>query len=148
MKLAEALLLRADLQKKISQLTTRITPLLIIREGRSPQEDPIKLLATLRKSILDLEAIIVKINKTNTETTLADGRTLMQALAHRDALKSLVEQLRIVRRSAQISGQSYDSLKTTVNVKALQSEIDQTGRSFREIDTIIQGLNWTTDLIE
>ncbi|MDB4727981.1 DIP1984 family protein [Saprospiraceae bacterium] len=148
MKLAEALLLRADLQRKIASLNARITPLLIIRKGRDPQEDPIKLLAIMRKAIADLEVIVVKINKTNVITKLNDERTLMEALANRDALKSMVEQLRMIRRSAQLNGHSYDDMRTTVNVKNLQSEIDQTGRSFRELDSQVQGLNWTTDIIE
>ncbi len=55
MKLAEALLLRADLQKKIARLTTRITPNMVIQAGKTPQEDPAKLMAQLRKAIVDLQ---------------------------------------------------------------------------------------------
>ena len=68
MKLAEALLLRADLQRKITQLTSRITPVLIVRRNNKPQEDPIKLLAQLRESVTKLQGIIVKINRTNVAT--------------------------------------------------------------------------------
>ena len=36
----------------------------------------------------------------------------------------------------------------TVDIKALQIEIDQTGRAFREIDSKVQEINWLTELIE
>ncbi|WP_020566956.1 DIP1984 family protein [Neolewinella persica] len=148
MKLAEALLLRADLQRKITQLTSRITPVLIVRRNNKPQEDPIKLLAQLRESVTKLQGIIVKINRTNVATQLADGRTLMEGLAQRDALKTLQTHLRTIRQAATIHGSSYSDMETTVSIKNLQIEIEQTGRSFREIDSQIQGLNWTTELLE
>jgi len=149
MKLAEALLLRADLQKKITRLTARITPNMVIRAGNTPQEDPAKLMAQLRKAIVDLQKLIVKINITNVVTTDEAGKTLMESLAIRDAHKTQLEQLRLIRQSAQIHGQSsYNNTVNTIKITTLQSEIDQTGRAFREIDTKIQGLNWLTDLRE
>lgn len=147
MKLAEALLLRADLNKKVVQLTARITPQMTVRTGKTTQEDPVKLLAQLRNAISELEAVIVKINKTNVFTYLSDGRTLMEALARRDALKTQAEKLRVIRQAATVSSHSYD-IKASIKISSLQSEIDQTGRAFRELDTEIQGLNWTTDLKE
>lgn len=148
MKLAEALLLRADLQRKISRLTSRITPVIIVQAGKQPQEDPIKMLAQLRKTINDLQSIVVKINKTNVATLLPNGGTLMEGLAKRDALKTIQEQLRIIRQAGQINAQSYSNMITTIKINDLQSEMDQTGRTFRELDSLIQGLNWTTELIE
>jgi len=149
MKLAEALLLRADLQKKITRLTSRITPNMVVHAGKSPQEDPAKLMAQLRKAITDLQKLIVKINITNVITKDEAGKTLMENLAVRDAYKTQLEQLRLIRQSAQIHNQSsYNNPVNTIKVTVLQSEIDQTGRAFREIDTKIQGLNWLTDLRE
>lgn len=147
MKLAEGLLLRADLLKKIQHLLNRIRPVLIVTDGKSPQEDPTKLLAQLRKTNQDLESIIVRINKTNNETQL-DGASLMEALARRDSLKLLSENLRNIRQGAQINNGGYGSQKATVDIKALQIEIDQTGRVFREIDSKIQEVNWLTELKE
>lgn len=45
MKPAEALLLKADLMKKIEHLQFRITPLLIVSDDRLPKEDPVELIA-------------------------------------------------------------------------------------------------------
>ena len=148
MKLAEGLLLRADLIKKIEHLQNRIRPVLIVSENKQPQEDPVKLLAQLRKAIQDLQYIIVRINKTNNETSIDGEGLLMEALAKRDSLKILSEKLRTIRQSAQLSNRDYSNLKTTVDIKNLQIEMDQTGRAFREIDSKIQAANWLTELKE
>lgn len=149
MKLAEALLWRSDLLKKVEHLQDRIRPVLIITEGKTPQEDPAELIAKLRDTILKFEEIVVRINKTNNNTQIEGEGTLMVALARRDALKMLSEKLRNIRQSAQLNNQSSNNdLKATVDVKKLQVEIDQTGRAFREVDSKIQEVNWLTELLE
>ena len=72
--------------------------------------------------------------------------SLMEALAKRDSLKMLSERLRNIRHAAQIDNSGDNNLKTTINIKKLQIEMDQTGRSFREIDSKIQEINWLTEL--
>ncbi len=146
MKLAEGLLLRADLMKKIEHLQNRIRPVLIISDDKQPQEDPEKLLAQLRQAIQDLETIVVRINKTNNETIVEGEGLLMEALAKRDSLKMLAEKLRTIRYAAQINNSGDANLKTTISIKKLQIEMDQTGRAFREIDSKIQEINWLTEL--
>lgn len=149
MKLAEALLLRSDLQKKIEHLQHRIYPVLIISEGKTPQEDPVELLAKLRETILKFEELVIRINKTNNQTEIEGEGILMVALAKRDSLKMLSEKLRNIRQSSQINNQSnITNLRSTIDIKKLQIEIDQTGRAFREIDSKIQELNWLTQLID
>jgi len=148
MKLAEALLLRADLLKKIEHLQNRIRPVLIVSDNKQPQEDPDKLLSQLRKAIQDLEALVVRINKTNNTTKVSGEGYLMEALAKRDSLKMLSEKLRTIRYSAQINNSGETNLKTTIDIKKLQAEMDQTGRAFREIDSKIQETNWLTVLTD
>lgn len=146
MKLAEALLLRSDLMKKIEHLQNRIRPVLIVSDDKKPQEDPDKLLAQLRKAIQDLEILVVRINSTNNGTQIKGEGSLMEALAKRDALKMLSEKLRNIRYAAQVNNSGEANLKTTIDIKKLQIEMDQTGRAFREIDSKIQELNWLTEL--
>ncbi len=146
MKLAEGLLLRADLLKKIEHLQNRIRPVLIVSDDKTPQEDPDELIAQLRKAIHDLETIIIRINKTNNETVIEGAGTLMEALAKRDSLKMLSEKLRTIRYAAVINNSGEANLKTTINIKKLQAEMDQAGRAFREIDSKIQEINWLTEL--
>lgn len=146
MKLAEGLLLRADLMKKIEHLQNRIRPVLIVSDDKLPQEDPVELIAKLRKAIQDLEDLIIRINKTNNETTIEGAGSLMEALAKRDSLKMLSEKLRNIRYAAQINNSGDSNLKTTIDIKKLQIEMDQTGRAFREIDSKVQEINWLTEL--
>lgn len=148
MKLAEALLPRADLLKKIEHLQNRIRPVLIVPDNKQPQEDPDKLLSQLRKAIQDLEALVVRINKTNNATKVPGEGYLMEALAKMDSLKMLSEKLRTIRYSAQINNSGETNLKTTIDIKKLQAEMDQTGRAFREIDSKIQETNWLTVLTD
>lgn len=132
--------------KKIEHLQYRITPLLIVSDDRLPQEDPVELISQLRKTIGDLELIIIKINKTNNETPVDGEGFLMEALAKRDSLKMLSEKLRNIRYAAQINNSGDKNLKSTIDIKKLQAEMDQTGRAFREIDNKIQEINWLTEL--
>ena len=130
-------------------LVNRIRPVLIVLDDKKPQEDPVKLLAQLRKTNQNLESIIVKINKTNNETFIGDGVTVMEALAKRDSLKLLSEKLRTIRQGAQLNNSGpYGRQMATVDIDALQIEIDQTGRAFREIDSKVQEINWLTELKE
>ena len=146
MKLAEALLLRSDLLKKIEHIQNRIRPVLIVSDDKKPQEDPAKLLAQLRTAIQDLEILVIRINKTNNEININGEGSLMEALVKRDSLKMLSEKLRNIRYAAQIDNSGDANLKTTIDIKKLQTEMDQTGRAFREIDSKIQELNWLTEL--
>ena len=146
MKLAEALLLRSDLMKKIEHIQNRIRPVLIVSDDKKPQEDPTKLIAELRTAIQDLEILVIRINKTNNEINIKGEGSLMEALVKRDSLKMLSEKLRNIRYAAQIDNSGDANLKTTIDIKKLQTEMDQTGRAFREIDSKIQELNWLTEL--
>ncbi|MBK8604448.1 MAG: DIP1984 family protein [Saprospiraceae bacterium] len=146
MKLAEALLLRSDLIKKIEHIQNRIRPVLIVSDDKKPQEDPTKLIAQLRTAIQELETLVIRINKTNNEINFNGEGSLMEALVKRDSLKMLSEKLRNIRYAAQIDNSGDANLKTTIDIKKLQTEMDQTGRAFREIDSKIQELNWLTEL--
>jgi hypothetical protein len=85
-KLAEALLLRADLQKKVASLRDRCVANAVVQEGEVPHEDPQSLLMTAFGVLDQLEELVSRINRTNLAATLPDGRTLTAAIAHRDRL--------------------------------------------------------------
>src|SRR5579863_5399477 len=86
MKIAEALALRADLQKRLEQLKQRLVKNARIQEGDKPEEDPIALQSELEKSAQELTALIQRINRTNAASRFGD-RMLSDALAERDVLK-------------------------------------------------------------
>ncbi|MCD0161136.1 hypothetical protein IHN63_07420, partial [Deinococcus sp. 6YEL10] len=57
MKLAEALIERADLQKRAAQLEERLVKNLLVQEGEAPAEDPQALLREFAEVAARLEAL-------------------------------------------------------------------------------------------
>jgi len=57
-KIAEALALRADLQKRLEQLKQRLLKNARIQEGDTPAEDPVDLQSELEKSAQELIVLI------------------------------------------------------------------------------------------
>ena len=62
MKLAEALILRADLQKRIEQLRIRLNNNAKVQENDTPAENPETLLNELDECVNQLTILIKKIN--------------------------------------------------------------------------------------
>ena len=150
MKLAEALNLRADLQKRIANLRERLIKNAKVQEGDTPSEDPNMLLNELNDNIIELENIIKLINKTNSSTYI-DNESISDIIAKRDALGLKLSILRsfISESADKIERYSNKEIKilSTVNVAEKQKEIDNLSKEYRLIDTNLQGLNWTTDII-
>ena len=151
MKLAEALILRADLQKRIDQLRVRLNNNAKVQENDEPSEKPEDLLNELDSNINQLKVLIKQINKTNC-VTISNGQTLADLIAERDplTLKS-----NILRGFLNIAGQKVNLYSTTeikimstVDVPALQKELDLLSKKIRETDTELQQANWLTELIE
>jgi hypothetical protein len=152
MKLAEALILRADCQKRIEQLRQRLVRSAKVQEGETPPEQPQALITELDATVNELTDLIKRINKTNSLTTLEEGMTLSDGLAQRDTLLlkrsvygSLVEAA--AYQQARYSASEIKSF-STVNVAELQTLMDQLSRQYRELDTRIQELNWNTELMD
>ena len=68
MKLAEALQLRGDLQKRMMQLSDRLMQNARVQEGEKPAEDPEALLVEYESCAGQLEDLMARINRTNCET--------------------------------------------------------------------------------
>ncbi len=152
MKLAEALVLRADVQKRIAQMRGRLQQSALVQEGEQPPEDPQELLAELDQLLTQLGELMARINRTNLQTRLTEGVTLTDALARRDVLSlhhSIVSGLADTA-SARVEryGRSEIRKMSTVDVAALRRQLDEIARQRRELDTTIQATNWVTDLIE
>jgi hypothetical protein len=151
MKLAEALLLRADCQKRIAQLEQRFIRSARVQEGEQPAENPHSLMAELETATAELTGLIQRINRTNTAIEF-DGKTLADALAERDVLQTKRKVYSTLMNAAAISQDRYMRTElryvSTVNVAELQALIDRLARDYRELDARIQATNWLTDLNE
>ena len=145
MKLAEALILRADLQKRIDQLRVRLNNNAKVQENDEPSEKPEELLNELDNNINQLKILIKQINKTNC-VTVSNGQTLADLIAERD---TLTLKSNILRGFLNIAGQKVNLYSTTeikimstVDVPALQKELDLLSKKIRETDTELQQANW------
>ncbi len=152
MKLAEALILRADYKTRIEQLRQRLIRNAKVQEGDSPAEDPQEILAEVERLTDELRDLIQKINKTNMATVFEAGVTLTDVLAVRDVLGIRQEIYRTLAATSTITQDRYSrsevKFRSTVDVAAIQKQADQYAREHRELDARIQALNWTTELLE
>lgn len=151
MKLAEALTMRADLQKRLAQLGERLNNNAKVQEGDSPAEEPKTLLAELDQVTQQLEQLIARINLTNAQT-LVEGETLTELIARKDVmtLKNMTLRSFLSEASSKVDRYSNKEIRirSTVDVRALQKSVDDAAAAIRALDTKIQMTNWTTDLIQ
>ena len=149
MKLAEALILRADLQTRLEQLRSRLVANARVQEGEQPGEDPMELLAEVDQVSAQLESLISRINLTNAHVTL-EGKTLTELLARREVLTQRISLMHSLLESAGntvLRGSRMEvKVYSTVDVKALRKQADGLSLELRTLDTAIQGRNWLEDL--
>lgn len=150
MKLAAALIERADLQNNLSLLQTRLQNNAKVQDGEKPKEDPMELLKELDELSLKLEELIYRINMTNANT-LIDGRPMTYLLAKKDALTKKISIIRtfLNESSALVDRYSLKEIKinSTVDVATLQKSLDAYSKELRLLDQKIQESNWLNELI-
>ena len=152
MKLAEALILRADSQTKISELRQRLINVAKIQEGEVPSEDPQDLLRELDNCFRQLEQLVQQINRTNSQAELEERLTLADALAKRDVLSMRRKMFTALVESASSLQSRYSrseiKMCSTIDIAHTQKQIDSLAKQYRELDTKIQAMNWQIDLLE
>jgi methyl-accepting chemotaxis protein len=151
MKIAEALALRADLQRRLEQLKQRLVKNARIQEGDAPEEDPTELQSELEKLARELTLLIQRINRTNAATRFGTGM-LADSLAERDVLKIRYNAYRELASAASTSQgrttRSEVKYISTVSVAAIQRKADDLAREYRELDTRVQEADWLTTLLD
>ncbi|THF86187.1 hypothetical protein E7T09_13290 [Deinococcus sp. KSM4-11] len=150
MKLAEALIERADLQKRAAQLEERIVKNLLVQEGEAPPEEPRQLLHEFMDVAQRLEALLPRIHRANLAATLPGGQTLTDALTRRDMLDL---RLKVLRRAAATASErqtrysnSEVRILSAVPARDLQTQVDALAKQRRELEAEIQQTNWLTEL--
>ena len=152
MKLAEALILRTDSQKRLEQVKHRLLLNSKFQEGESPSEDPKDLEKELKHLLKQLKQLIQRVNRTNLLTPFDEQRSLGDSLVERDLIgqeRKIYSEL-LDRASVRHDRYSKTEIKfvTSINVKDTQKHVDELSLKFRLIDTRIQELNWLTDLVD
>lgn len=150
MKLAEALQERADINKKISQLRSRLSNNLLVQEGEKTAEDPLALLKEMDQSIKRLQFLIEHINLTNCNTLVGD-KTLTELLAKKDSLTLQISAYRDVieqgSRNTDRARHSEIKILSTINVADIQKKTDKMAKELRSVDNLLQETNWNTELL-
>ncbi|WP_103608132.1 DIP1984 family protein [Campylobacter concisus] len=151
MKLAQALILRSDTQKRIEQLKVRLLSNAKTQENESPSEDPKILLKELDKLTSELFTLICSINLTNSSAKF-DSISLTEMIAKKDALVLKANVLREFATSASQKVDLYSNseikILSTVDVSALQKQVDALSKEIRELEMKLQEANWSVDLVE
>ena len=150
MKLAEALLLKSDYQRDIYELKTKNIHSSKKQEGEESLVNPDDLLSKLDEVLTKLELITKRINYTNSQIMI-NGETLVDLILTRDAIKMKRKILTTLLDEATIKQDRYSQSEikfvTIIDVLNIQRQIDDLSKRFRELDTQIQQLNWTHDLM-
>lgn len=155
MKLGEALNERARLAKAVSEGRDILDSCLVTQEGEAPVVTPDNLLNDALINVIKIENLVAQINKTNSATTLEDGRTLTEALAHRDGLAAQIALYEHVMRKLS-DNDPYSFRRSASELKQVRHmtlgsviiERDKLAQERRALDAQLQTLNWTTDLVE
>ena len=151
MKLAEALAERADCAKKTEKLKDRLVSCVRVQEGEQPIEDPNALLRELRAGHERMVYLVTRINRTNSLTPFDTGVSLSDALAQRDHLGLLRASLVRVGEAASIRAdrmtRSEVKYVSAISVREIQAEVESLAQAYRKLDSRIQELNWTTELL-
>lgn len=149
MLLAEALARRAEAQDRLNKLQERLVQGALMQEGDTPPEDPADMLEEVAGLLQEIETLVRRINHTNAKTAF-EGATLTDAIARRDALLRSRRLYAAVADAATMTGARYSRSEVrfvpAVDVKALRDMADSASKAYRELDTKIQQLNWTTEL--
>lgn len=156
MKLAEALALRADAQKRFEQLRSRAQASARYQEGEEPAEDAADLVRQADAVLDELQDLIARINATNAASELDEGESITTAIARRDVLRlrhglynSLAEAA-VGKTDYPVYRQLRSELRylTAVPVSELRARADELAREHRLLDIRLQERNWEVELIE
>jgi len=150
MKLAEALLLRAEYKNKLENLQYRILSNIKVQESDKPLENPQSLLNEAFEISEQLCALIKKINCCNNETKLSTGQTLSEAIVERDMImkkRNILSAVasRALERDYRLTHTEI-KMNIVISIADIQKQTDMLSRQFRELDAQIQALNWLTEL--
>lgn len=150
MKLAEALLLRSDIQKKLASLQTRAQKYVVVQEGEQPAEDPRTILRQIDAIASELQRLVFAINRMNLQHHIKSGESLTEALAKRDVLALRHRILQSIIESCTKPAERYGMKEIrwvlTVDVRSIQEQVDGMAKEIRELNAAIQEAGWQVEL--
>ena len=151
MKLAEALIQRAEIKTQIENLRERLKSNAVVQEGEKPIENPTELMEMVDRKIVELENLIKSINNTNSFSKFYEKESISDVLAKRDMMLKRISILKSLISATEVETKRYSLREIkefpTVNRNILQKTLDDVCMQYRELDVKIQQLNWQVDLL-
>lgn len=152
MKLAEALARRAELTERFHEVQRRAAESARVQEGDQPPEDPAAMIAEADRVADELERLIRRINATNLATEVEPGVSVTDALARRDVLRLRRRFRADLADAAVVSNERWTrseiKMVATVDVAEMRRSADALAAELRALDTRLQEVNWTAELID
>lgn len=152
MKLAEALSNRSSLQKDLAWIKDQFSKISRVPEGGKPSEDPEEMLSRMESRATDYEKLVAAINRANLSITDEGGRSMTELLAERDALRArqsiLTEAYQQATQKEDVYGRQELRYVPTMDIVALRKRVESVNTRLRELNMLIQRLNWEADLAE
>ena len=150
MKLAEALILRSDIRKRMAQWNDRARTSVSVQEGEQPTESPEVLFAEWNAMVEEFTALSARINRANINVKLPNGISIMEAIAQRDALTLRANGLNTAIGFATAVQPRYGraEIKTVamIDVATVRRDMTDLTRQRRELDVQIQAANWANEM--
>lgn len=150
MKLAEALLLRRDLNNRLFQLRNEISSSVLVQEGDTLDRSITELFKEYDEINQQYSELVVAINRKNATASVADSALLlMEALERREQLRrkhALLTQALDETKAAPRMGRNEIRLVRMIDTKTLTEQLNATAKQLRELDGKIQQTNWLVDL--
>lgn len=151
MKLGEALKIRSDNYKKIEELRKRAIASAQVQEGSRAPDSPKELMQRIEDLVVKTQDLVQRINRTNVNVRLANGKTLADAIVERDHYLLLRGHVESVAHAASELQQRYMRSEIrvvcTIDPAELRKTGDELSRKHRELDVVIQEANWGNDLV-
>ncbi|PSL00275.1 hypothetical protein CLV63_102402 [Murinocardiopsis flavida] len=151
MRLAEALARRSYLTARMADLRKRAVDNAQHQEDTEPAEDPAELRAEHDTLAAEFADLANRINATNLATGFGPGTTVTAALARRDSLRLrhrlLTELATAAAEQPNLYSRSEIRQLPSVDVRQVRRDADSLAMELRELDSRLQELNWTTDLV-
>ena len=148
MKLAEALLLRRDLESKLTLLREEIASSAVIQEGDTLDRSIDDLLLDYETTNQEFAQLVIAINQRNAVAKIGEQETIAAALEKREALRRSHAMLTatLAAKVAPRMGRNEIRMIRTIDTKQITDRLNQTAKALRELDGQIQQTNWLVDL--
>lgn len=154
-----ALKRRAALAREIEQVTRWAIDASHYQEGSEPPESAEQLRERARTLIVEHSGLVARINMTNAAVRLPSGKTITEALAARDALRTEHKLTLDIadtaatgggRRSGYLFRSTRSELATVVgaNVGELRGDLRQLAENLRLLDEEIEAAGFASNLTE